>query len=148
MACEIAYLHNNDIVHGDICPENIIVVETSYNTIYNYEKCTNKYLYSKLIGLSSCTGLVNCSKAKESDPNIPGTTVVNKSMIEQQPIVEGCCGNLLYTAPEVIDQGGYDHKADIFSLGVLIYWLLTSEYPYEQLSTSGRNFMVTGLNLK
>jgi len=44
-----------------------------------------------------------------------------------QPIVEGVSGNLLYTAPEVIETGGYDHKADVFSLGVLIFWLLTSE---------------------
>lgn len=32
---EIAYLHNNDIVHGDICPENLIVVEVEGETVYN-----------------------------------------------------------------------------------------------------------------
>lgn len=92
IANNIGYLHNNDLVHGDICPENIIVIETTNETYYNYNKCQNKYLYSKLIGISSINKLKNFSK--HVDPNETNDTdIITKRKV--QPIVEGICGNLL-----------------------------------------------------
>lgn len=91
------------------------------------------------------------SKVNTDDENNLSTNadLMSTSLKNQkQPIVEGICGNLLQTAPEVIEQDGQDHKADVFSLGVLIFWLLTSEQPYEQLSESGRKFMTTSANVK
>lgn len=40
-----------------------------------------------------------------------------------------CVGTSRYQAPEVI-QGQYDHRADIWSLGVIIHLLLTSALPF------------------
>jgi serine/threonine protein kinase len=37
-------------------------------------------------------------------------------------------------APEVVaNKGGYDNKADIFSVGVMMFYLLTRTYPYQQV---------------
>ncbi|OMJ71491.1 hypothetical protein SteCoe_30270 [Stentor coeruleus] len=45
-------------------------------------------------------------------------------------ILFGCYGTLSYTAPEVF-LSGYNEKVDIWSCGVLVYFLLTKSSPYE-----------------
>ncbi|AHA46230.1 serine/threonine protein kinase [Insectomime virus] len=41
------------------------------------------------------------------------------------------CGSPCYTAPEILRGQKYDEKADIFSLGVLIWEVMTRRIPYE-----------------
>jgi len=42
---------------------------------------------------------------------------------------ETCCGTLFYAAPEVLNER-YDHKVDVWSLGVVIYLMLVGEVPW------------------
>jgi len=46
-------------------------------------------------------------------------------------------GSIFYTAPEMIKDNTYDYKADVFSIGVLFFWLLTGQYPYCQVTDEG-----------
>ncbi|KAI8022243.1 Serine/threonine-protein kinase STY46 [Camellia lanceoleosa] len=43
-------------------------------------------------------------------------------------------GTYRWMAPEVIEHKPYDHKADIFSFGVVLWELLTGKLPYEYLT--------------
>ncbi|KAL6531916.1 Serine/threonine-protein kinase sty46 [Orobanche minor] len=43
-------------------------------------------------------------------------------------------GTYRWMAPEVIEHKQYDHKADVFSFGVLLWELLTGKLPYEYLT--------------
>ncbi|KAL7244739.1 hypothetical protein ACSBR2_000159 [Camellia fascicularis] len=43
-------------------------------------------------------------------------------------------GTYRWMAPEVIEHKPYDHKADVFSFGVVLWELLTGKLPYEHLS--------------
>ena len=38
-------------------------------------------------------------------------------------------------APEMINNEPYDYKVDVYSLGVLLYLIITDLYPYESEST-------------
>ena len=41
-------------------------------------------------------------------------------------------GTLYYMAPEILKQN-YDYKCDIWSVGVILYILLTGKYPFDSL---------------
>jgi len=43
-------------------------------------------------------------------------------------------GTYRWMAPEVIEHKPYDHKADVFSFGVVLWELLTGEVPYLHLT--------------
>jgi len=40
------------------------------------------------------------------------------------------CGTPVYMAPEILAQGSYGKECDIWSIGVLIYFLLSGEHPF------------------
>ncbi|XP_071944209.1 ribosomal protein S6 kinase-related protein-like [Antedon mediterranea] len=39
------------------------------------------------------------------------------------------CGTLMYMAPEVLNMGDYDHRVDWWSLGIIMFCLMTGKYP-------------------
>jgi calcium-dependent protein kinase len=41
-------------------------------------------------------------------------------------------GNYLYLAPEIYHGGGYNEKVDLWSLGVLLYQMLSGKLPFHQ----------------
>tara|TARA_B100001989_G_C24533917_1_gene463252 strand:+ start:140 stop:1288 length:1149 start_codon:yes stop_codon:yes gene_type:complete len=49
---------------------------------------------------------------------------------EKNELISTFCGSPLYMAPEIIKTKEYDHKSDIWSLGVIIYELLCRKHPY------------------
>ena len=44
------------------------------------------------------------------------------------------CGTLDYLAPEMIKESGHDESLDIWSIGVLIFELLTGKAPFAPLN--------------
>lgn len=40
------------------------------------------------------------------------------------------CGTIGYVAPEILNELPYDHKVDIFSLGIILFILLTGDSPF------------------
>lgn len=50
--------------------------------------------------------------------------------------INGSLGTLLYSAPEVLRHEKYNHKVDVWSLGIILYFLVTGCYPFETQSES------------
>ncbi|KAM7514026.1 hypothetical protein LguiA_003609 [Lonicera macranthoides] len=53
---------------------------------------------------------------------------------DQSGVMTAETGTYRWMAPEVIEHRPYDHKADIFSFGIVLWELLTGKLPYEQLT--------------
>uniref|UniRef100_A0A0G4F4B8 Calmodulin n=1 Tax=Chromera velia CCMP2878 TaxID=1169474 RepID=A0A0G4F4B8_9ALVE len=52
------------------------------------------------------------------------------TLISPQELLLQPCGTLAYVAPEVLRMEGYDHRADIWSVGVICYLMLRGKLPF------------------
>ena len=50
--------------------------------------------------------------------------------MQQQDLAETLCGSPLYMAPEILSFNKYDAKADLWSVGAIMFELLTARPPY------------------
>ena len=92
----------NKILHRAIKPQNILL------KYLNKEKI--KYIVK--LKLTDDSGSLNSSN----------------NSISQDKIKDN---DLRFYAPEVLEEGKYTEKSDLFSLGILMYYLCFNEYPFE-----------------
>jgi len=101
----LAHLHSKNIIHGDLAPENILLVGDEKSDI-------------KLGGFS-------------------GALIASGETENQQMI-----GNSEFQAPEIIMNQGFDSKADLWSLGCLLYFLVEGSSPFQDSNTMRMNMKI------
>jgi serine/threonine protein kinase len=104
--CEaLQFAHDHGIVHRDIKPENLLLDKAGRVKIADF-------------GIARIIGA-------DLDP-APGVAVPDSPGLTQESVL----GTLPYMAPEQsAHPARADHRADIYSLGVVLYELLTGELP-------------------
>lgn len=101
----LQYAHDRGIVHRDIKPENLLLDQQGRVKIADF-------------GIAKMLASRPGEEASSKIPSPPAG-----------PTRQGL-GTPGYSAPEqVADPGSVDHRADIFSMGVVIYEMLTGEMP-------------------
>ncbi len=99
----LSYAHDEGILHRDIKPENILLDTKGRIKIADF-------------GIGKLALPVDCVEYG----SVPGSLTQEKEML----------GTPFYAAPEQLESAGsVDHRADIYSLGVVFYELLTGELP-------------------
>lgn len=96
----IHYLHKHDIVHRDLKLENILIKE--------YDTESDNFLIKVTdFGLSS-----------------------QRDSVGTESMFEDYCGTPLYMAPEIIDNNPYSQLCDVWALGIIMFFILTSHSPF------------------
>jgi serine/threonine-protein kinase len=97
--------HNDGVLHRDLKPSNIFVIETP-----------DEGEHIKIIDFG-------IAKDRSSNPRLKDITAASKVV-----------GTPFYMSPEQAAGDELDARADIYSLGVILYELLTGERPFEGAS--------------
>ena len=108
IAGALAAAHANGIVHRDIKPENIILRSDGIAKVLDF-------------GLAKLTG--------QGSPELVDSEAPTRAHLKTDSGV--VMGTAIYMSPEQARGHQVDARTDIFSLGVVIYELLTGHLPFE-----------------
>lgn len=110
----VAAAHERGIIHRDLKPKNIMVDQSEKIRILDF-------------------GLARFLE--------PGTTCISDEEVsveeaETATVEPGFYGTVCYSSPEQLRNEVMDHRADLFSLGIILFELATGRHPFEGKSTA------------
>src|SRR5436309_412044 len=127
----LQYAHDQGIVHRDIKPENILLDRRGRVKVADFG-------LARLMGMETAL-TPSDAKAMEGGPGLShpmgeGETV-SATLTEAGKVM----GTPQYMAPEQKEKPGeVDHRADIYSLGVVLYQMLTGELPGKRIEAPSK----------
>ena len=121
----LQYAHDQGIVHRDIKPENILLDRQGRVKVADFG-------LAKLVGTGAGGSPLTPALSPRGGEGGPNLTDAGKVM-----------GTPQYMAPEQRDHPTeVDHRADIYSLGVVLYQMLTGELPGKPIEAPSRKVRI------
>ncbi len=111
LADALSAAHGSGIVHRDLKPANVMMTREGRVKVLDF-------------GLAKL-------EAAESDPNLTNTPTQSRADLTSEGQV---FGTVAYMSPEQTRGGKIDARSDVFSLGVVLYQMVTGERPFQGAS--------------
>ncbi len=112
LADALSAAHERGIVHRDLKPANVMITREGRLKVLDF-------------GLAKLV-------AVDSDPNATGTATASRADLTGEGTV---FGTVAYMSPEQARGGKVDARSDVFSLGVVLYEMLTGDRPFKGSSS-------------
>ncbi|KAI9260641.1 kinase-like domain-containing protein [Phascolomyces articulosus] len=104
LADALQFLRSKNLVHRDIKPQNLLLIPPSEDPHYD-----------------------------QKEPNMPLLKVADFGFARFLPnatLADTLCGSPLYMGPEILSYQKYDAKADLWSVGAVLYEMVTGRPPF------------------
>lgn len=127
LARGLAHAHEHGILHRDVKPSNVRILESGRVKILDFGIA--RVLDPEALGHPPSGARVDPRDTLEESPGQGRSEqpATGPHRLTRDGLAVGTIG---YLAPEQLDGGDVDARADIFSFGVLAYELLTYEHPF------------------
>ena len=127
----LQYAHDHGVVHRDIKPENILLDKSGRVKIADF-------------GLAKLMGREAVGCVKRTDECAAGRSrCVSRTLRPPLTAAGQVMGTPQYMAPEQIEHPQeVDHRADIYSLGVVFYQMLTGELPIGRFAPPSKKVQI------
>lgn len=123
IARALHHAHQRCIVHRDIKPQNMLISASDPNTLL-----LSDFGIAKLFDSSASAEMLPTS--------LPGGISSDSSLTNAGQLV----GTIEYMAPEQIQHQPVDARADIYSLGIVLFQMLAGRLPFEATTAQGMLF--------
>lgn len=137
-AMGLEYLHSKSVIHRDLKPANLLIVGVQSHADFDGAVVPRSRDDNSLPLISTAR---TRDKAHEDVVNYLGhleicdfglaISTVSSSPSEKKAVTPtGNTGSYRFMAPEVHLNQAYDAKADIFSFGMILYWIVDGQPPF------------------
>jgi serine/threonine-protein kinase ULK/ATG1 len=121
LASAVRYLREDNLIHRDIKPQNLLLVPSPQHREAN--KKVKQVLSASHDSFTPAAGLISLPMLKLADFGFA-------RVLPKTSMAETLCGSPLYMAPEILRYEKYDAKADLWSVGTVLYEMATGKAPF------------------
>lgn len=120
----LKYLYDNNIVHRDLKPQNILLTDSLHIKITDFGLARNTN--------TNPNPNINYIIDNEHEHEYEGATPLTPKPTSafEQDLFSTYCGSPIYMSPELLNKQNYNSKSDLWSVGIILYELITGTPPY------------------